>query len=541
MNNTDQNKDLLGAPEAEVQPEAAQPENTAPVEAAVTENIAPAEKKPARKLRGNGWKRGGMATLLSVVFIAIIVAVNIIVTALTQRFPSMDIDLTAQKLHSLSDQAQEIAKGITADTEIYLVGKEDAYRKDLLYANYGFQYSQVANLAERLQEANSHIKVEFVDPDTSPTLMAEYADESLTNGMVLVRTEKRHKILSVYDLFDMQQDQMTGGAQTYTKADSALAGALELVNLEKVPVLTVCTGHGELLYSENLGVFTDLMESQNFSVQEVDILTEDIPADTQVLMIPTPSNDYTQEEIQKVQDFLNNPEREEPVAVLATCHPTQRELPRLTGFLEEWGIEVHQGVVAESDAGRMAAANASYVLVDPAGGTALDGNSYNRLLAPSSAPLSFAFDSNGDITTRALWETGNSAYIITESTTQAEAENPETAQWAVAAMATKTLEVNGKESLRHVIVFGSSYVFTDSFLEATAFGNRDYITDLLQYAAGADDSAVTVQASAVQTNVMDVTCSRSTATLLGLGVFTVGLPLLILIAGLAIFLKRRHL
>ena len=31
---------------------------------------------------------------------------------------------------------------------------------------------------------------------------------------------------------------MTGGAQTYTKADSALAGALELVNLEKVPVLT---------------------------------------------------------------------------------------------------------------------------------------------------------------------------------------------------------------------------------------------------------------------------------------------------------------
>ena len=277
MNNTDQNKDLLGAPEAEVQPEAAQPENTAPVEAAAAENAAPAEKKPDRKLRGNGWKRGGMATLLSVVFIAIIVAVNIIVTALTQRFPSMDIDLTAQKLHSLSDQAQEIAKGITADTEIYLVGKEDAYRKDLLYANYGFQYSQVANLAERLQEANSHIKVEFVDPDTSPTLMAEYADESLTNGMVLVRTEKRHKILSVYDLFDMQQDQMTGGAQTYTKADSALAGALELVNLEKVPVLTVCTGHGELLYSENLGVFTDLMESQNFSVQEVDILTEDIP------------------------------------------------------------------------------------------------------------------------------------------------------------------------------------------------------------------------------------------------------------------------
>ncbi len=490
--------------------------------------------------KANKWKRGGMATLLSVVFVAIVVAVNIIITALTQRFPSMNIDLTVDRRNSLSQQALDIAGGITEDTDVILVGAEEAYRKDLLYANYGFKFSQIANLAERLSEANPHIKTQFADPDTNPDLMAQYSAESLTNGMVLVRTEKRYKVLTVYDMFDMTQSQTTGATQTYTKVDSALAGALEMVNLEKVPVLTICTGHGELLSTQNMGQFTALMESQNFSVQEVDMLTEEIPEDTQVLMLPTPTGDYTEEEIAKLQAFLGNTERAEPVALLATFHPSQPELPRISGFLEEWGIGVHSGVVAESDTGRMAAANASYVLVDPAGNT-LTENSYDRLLAPSSAPLSLVFDSNAGITTESLWRTAESAYVITESTTQEEADNPETASWTVAAMATKNVEVNGQQSPRYVIVFGSSFVFTDSFIEATAFGNRDYICDLLAFATATDGSAVTVTPDSVETNVMDVTISRGAATVLGLGVFTVGLPLLILAAGLVIFLKRRHL
>ena len=53
-----------------------------------------------------------MATALSVVFIAIVVALNLLVSALTDRFPSLDIDLTAQKVNSLSDQALEIAKNV---------------------------------------------------------------------------------------------------------------------------------------------------------------------------------------------------------------------------------------------------------------------------------------------------------------------------------------------------------------------------------------------------------------------------------------------
>ena len=55
------------------------------------------QKQPGKKLFNmNKVKRGGVTTLMTVVFIAIVIVLNVVVSALTQRFPSMDIDLTAE-------------------------------------------------------------------------------------------------------------------------------------------------------------------------------------------------------------------------------------------------------------------------------------------------------------------------------------------------------------------------------------------------------------------------------------------------------------
>ncbi len=511
-------------------------------EPAVTVQPEESEKRPGRVkgvLRSSKFKRGGMATLISVLFIAIVVVINVLVSLLTERFPSMNIDLTADKLNSLSDQALEIAKGVERETTIYLIGSEDSYRKDRIYSSYGLEYSQVANLADKLKEANPKISVEFVDPDTNPKFISDYTDENLTTGTVLVQTEKRYKALYASDMFVVQTNQETYQQETYSKVDSALAGALEVVNLDDVPVLAIATGHDEMLTSEVLGGFVNLMEGQNFQVEEVNFLTEEIPADTQVLMLPTPTTDYTEEELQKIRDFLDDETNQREAALLVTCHATQANLPRLAGFLEEWGIQVGEGGVIESDSSRMVASRPNYVLVDPSE-EFLTEETYENLMVADSSPLSLLFEGNGDIATRALWTTSDGAYVITEDMT-ALPEDPETSQQVVTALGTKMIQMDGKNVRRSVIVFGSSYVFTDSFISATAYGNRNYIRDLLQYCTGTDGSNVSVLNSQVQTNVLDVTASQSTVQLLGFGVFTVGLPLAILIVGLVIFLKRRHL
>lgn len=523
--------------------------------AAVTEEIVeqpvvpqPEAPKPKKKnpvvkaLRSNRFKHGGAATLMTVIFIAIVVVVNILVGLVTDRFPSLNIDLTADKVNTLSDQALDIAKGVEEETEIYLIGSEDAYRKNenVYYSNYGLELDQIANLADKLHEANSKITVQFIDPDTNPTFISEYPDDSLTTGTALVRTEKRYKVLNVSDMFTVQSNSTTGARETFSNVDSALAAALEVVNMDKVPVLTIATGHGEMLTTDTLAGFIDMMETDNFEIREIDLLTEEIPADTQLLMLPTPTTDYAEEEIAKLREYLDDEQRAEDIAMLVTFHTTQSELPRLSSFLEEWGISVGEGMVAETDSSRVALRNASYILVD-ANEDVLSDNSYSNLLAAASRPITLLFEGNGDVSTEALWTTADTAYVVTGDMTEADTENPDTAEQVVAATGYKSIKVDGDYKKRSVVVFGSSWVFTDTFMSASAFGNKSYVSDLMKLFTGTDGSDVSVWTQSVQTNTIDITASVGTLNLLGLGVFTIGLPVVILIAGLAIFLKRRHL
>ncbi len=499
-----------------------------------------APKKPRKNpFRSNKFKRGGMATLMTVVFIAIVVVLNVVVSALTERFPSMDIDLTAQGLNTLSEQALEIAKGVEQDTTIYLIGSEDAYENNQIYSSYGLEYSQVANLAKRLAEANSKIKVEFVDPDTNPTFISEYAEDNLATGKVLVKTEKRHRVLGVTDLFSLEQDQTTGAYNSYSLVDSALAAALEVVNLDEVPVFTIATGHGEMLTSDNMGSFLSMMEDQNFEVKEIDLLTEEIPEGTQVLMLPTPTTDYSPEEVNKLRAYLEDTSHSDPVTLLATCYPSQTSLPNYAAFLEEWGVKVESGVVAETDTSRMAVADASGVIVDPSADY-LSDNSYERLVSYYSAPLSLLFKGNNDISTAALWTTADSAYVVTEDITEEEAQNPDTSAQTLATLSSKIVQVDGSSITHSMVVFGSSNVFTDTFMGTSAFGDSSYITDLLLYLTGNDGSNVSVLTERVQTNVTDVSASRGTIDMLG-WLFGAIIPVAILAVGLVIFLKRRHL
>ena len=96
--------------------------------------------------------------------------------------------------------------------------------------------------------------------------------------------------------------------------------------------------------------------------------------------------------------------------------------------------------------------------------------------------------------------------MITEDTTEEEAADPETSSQVVATLSSKLVEVNDSYVSRSVMVFGSSVIFTDSFMNTTAFSDADYVRDLLLYITGTDASSVTTSTERVQTNVLDVTC-----------------------------------
>ncbi len=484
-----------------------------------------------KALRSNKFKRGGLSTLMCVVFIAIVIVLNLVVSTLSQRFPSMNIDLTAQKINTLSDQALEIAKGIEEETRIYLIGSEDAYRKDQISSQV--KYSQVANLADRLKEANGKIKTQYIDPDKNPQFISQYASESLTTGKVLVETDKRYRVLTTNDFFG--QDQQT--YEIYSKVDSALAAALEAVNLDKVPVVAVVTGHGELLGSDMRSSFDGLLERENFDVQEIELLTGEIPEEAQVVLITAPSTDYTDGEIEKLRTFLASDGPLSDRTVMVTCDYAQGELPKLAEFLEEWGVKAEQGLVAETDSSQVLM-DATSIFASSAE-EVLEDNAYRVLVSPRTTPLSMVFSANDEIGVQKLWVSSDSAYVFTDD--MKEGDTPKTGEQLLATLSSKIVQDGNDIYSKNVVMFGSTQMFVSSYLSNT-FSNRQYLMDLFHYVTATDDSSVTtVLTEEVTTTAVDITASAATLNMLGLGVFTVGIPLALLIAGIVVFLKRRHL
>lgn len=486
------------------------------------------------------FKHGSLAVVFTVVFIAVIIVINVLVSALTTRFPSMNFDLTKEGLNTLSDEATDVAKEIVNETTIYIIGSEDAIRGDEVYSNYSLKYSQVANLADRLHELNDKIKVEYIDPDMNPQFISDYADDSLTTGKVMVKTDKRHKTLAVTDLFSIQQDSSTGQYNYYSKVDGALANALYLVNLDTVPVVAFATGHNEMLtVSDNLSTFTGMLNDNNFEVKEFNMLTDEIPEDASIVVLGTPTTDYTSEELSKLEAYLDDEKMASSRTLYVMTAPNAgwSSMPNLSSFLAEWGMEPQSQEVLESNTNNTLY-NMPYAIFANVTDSVLS-KTYDNVVKVQAAPVKRLFTANNDISTYSVIETSDTAYL---SNDEKVLETPETDTYTILAFAQRYMDNQGK-ICANVVVDGCAADFYDgsSLLGNSTFGNKDVTLDLIKNLTGTTDTRVGLTVNQTQTNTMDISASSAVTWSIGMMLFTIMVPVAVLVIGLVIFLRRRHL
>lgn len=486
------------------------------------------------------FKHGSLAVVFTVVFIAVIIVINVLVSALTTRFPSMNFDLTKEGLNTLSDEATDVAKEIVNETTIYIIGSEDAIRGDEVYSNYSLKYSQVANLADRLHELNDKIKVEYIDPDMNPQFISDYADDSLTTGKVMVKTDKRHKTLAVTDLFSIQQDSSTGQYNYYSKVDGALANALYLVNLDTVPVVAFATGHNEMLtVSDNLSTFTGMLNDNNFEVKEFNMLTDEIPEDASIVVLGTPTTDYTSEELSKLEAYLGDEKMASSRTLYVMTAPNAgwSSMPNLSSFLAEWGMEPQSQEVLESNTNNTLY-NMPYAIFANVTDSVLS-KTYDNVVKVQAAPVKRLFTANNDISTYSVIETSDTAYL---SNDEKVLETPETDTYTILAFAQRYMDNQGK-ICANVVVDGCAADFYDgsSLLGNSTFGNKDVTLDLIKNLTGTTDTRVGLTVNQTQTNTMDISASSAVTWSIGMMLFTIMVPVAVLVIGLVIFLRRRHL
>ena len=486
-------------------------------------------------LKSQRFRHGAASTGITIGVIAVVILLNVVVSLLVERFPSLNIDMTATGGNTLSQTSVDVANAVSEETTIYILAREEYVKNDQLYAQYGFTYSQVDVLAKKFAEINSNIKVQYVDLDANPGFASEYAGENLHTGDVIVQTPLRYRRLTVDDLFSANMQTYTA----YTKVDSALASAIYQVNVKDLPVVAFATGHNEML---DTSAFEQLLTDNGFETTEFALLTDEIPENAQVIFLPTPATDYTDEEISKLETFL---EGDGDRSLFVAFHPGQEELPTLSAFLKDWGIAATDNEIRETDMSHMLANSygylTNYILVQMDSELDFEGKSdYGYLAMPNARQLERLFTSEAGVTTYTLLSSYDTSYAAYPHSSEPTGDE-EKASYPLALLAQKVKNSDSGSSKSSVVALGSSMMLTDDLINTSTFGNGSYMLDLLRYATGTTDSSSPVEIVTTAINSADLVLTMDQAKWLGLGAFTIGILLVVLVIGFVVFFRRRHL
>lgn len=507
-----------------------------------TKEAAPAEasvkkekKKGPKGLNNPKFKHGAMATGLTAGFIVIIILINVVVGILGERFPSINVDMTKTGSNTLSEDALKVIDGVDQKTEMYLIGSDDTL------SQYEF-YVQLENMMERIVERNGNISFEKVDPVDNPAFMSKYTSDGLTSLDVLVKTENRYRIVKSTTLFPYTQDQTTGQSVQYNDSSAALANAISAVNSDAMPVVAVDTGHSPVMSVDS---FTSELEKNNFEIKEFNLLTDEIPENTQVIILPSPTTDLTEDEVEKVNSYLNDEEASEYRNLVVLYTPQMAQMPNLQTLMNEWGLDVapQTEVVATSDGSYVQYTD--YIIANLTDEVDLQGkSSYGYLLAPMSCPVDVLWNGRNEITTSVLMKSPSDAERLTYNEETEKMETVATGEENLIAMGTKMYKYDSNAYRNsNVVAVGCGLFIDGSFIgdSATAFSNKDYAIDLFKYLTDTTGTTAAVASNKVQLYAQDITMSDAEVKGWGLYTFMIGIPVAFLVVGVVVFFKRRHL
>lgn len=279
-------------------------------------------------------------TSLTALLILIIVAACIGLNIAVEEANWADIDVTKDKIYSLSDMSQQIAESIDKDVEIILLNMES-------YEDFANKYNSV----------NKKITVEVIEDTTTAgeALSDEYGLTS-DNQVIIVRSGDRYKILSSYDLYTM--DYTTYEYKDIT--EEAFTNAILDVTTDVKPVIYNLTGHNK--YStEYLYYFSADLEDEAYKFEDLDLLTTgDVPDDCSVLMITTLAEDITEAERDAILEYIQTGGK---IIIFSDPNTTGKEMPNFQDVLNEYGISISEGVMLEQDSSRMLSGSPSAIIV----------------------------------------------------------------------------------------------------------------------------------------------------------------------------------
>lgn len=452
--------------------------------------------------------------------VIIVLLLNAILISLNDKI-SLEFDFTEDQIFALTEESEKIADQIDEPTDIII----------LTTGTESETLSMVENVLTKYTQRNSNITVREVDVVKNPAEIQAYAQEiaKLSVGSLLIKRGDRHEFINSQDFFSQN-----GFSYIERVVTTKLATFIDGMTLSAV---SFTTGHGEQVSSNA----TKVLEMGGYSIEQLDTLTQDFPEDASksVVIISAPQSDFSVEEIDKLDSYLD---RGGNVQIYFDPIYASPDLPNLTSYLEEdWGIIRNTDVVLDmsnmiENSTFMIAETTDHEITNPL------AESQKRAGYGPANSLSRAADKPVSVEIEALLSSTSSAYAkesidaLQAQQDMQKASGDAAGPFDVLVAATRqTSNVENEQFTGRLIVGGSVLIF-DTLTTDTRFANEDILLNSISWMKGGEAS-ITVRAKMLPGGSMSLTKAQFWTWFV---ILVIVVPLAVLGAGITVFMKRRY-
>lgn len=464
-------------------------------------------------------KNGSYSMIMTVVFVAVVVVINMIVGEIPSRYTQ--IDVSDSGLYSIGKETKKVLKELDKDVTIYQI------------AQSGYEDENISSLLNRYKDESKHINVEVKDPVVNPKFVSDYTNEQISANSLIIESGEKSKIINYNDMYESSLDYNTYSYQTTGfDGEGQITSAIGYVTSENLPVLYTLEGHGEKSLSTDM---KDSIEKANIDVQELNLLTEEsVPEDADCLMVLSPTTDISSAEKDAVLKYLENGGK----AIIFSDY-TEAELKNFDAILENYGVKCAEGLVFEGDAQHYAMQMPYYLVPDVKSTEASSeaAASDYLTLAPFAQGIQKLDDVRDTVKIESILTTSDSAYSKTNmNSSQIEKEEGDVdGPFDIGVSITESL-ADGKET--QIVYYSTANIIDSQINQMVSGGNQQLVIESLKWLANAEESAsVSIPSKSLQVASLSLTEYDTSFW----KIWVIGIiPGVFLVLGFVIWFKRRR-
>lgn len=469
------------------------------------------------------------AALTALVIVAVIL-LNLIFGILGERY-DLKADITGGGVFTLSSETKEVVSSLDKDITVYYATNADS------------RSTRYREILGEFEKSSEFITVTEVNVDTDPGFTRQYQIKNYNSVVVECEATGKKRVVdnSIIEQSLVNDNGIENNKVNYL--EGYVSAAIRYVTSDDPLMIYVAMGHGEAVENPSmLDYLMNMLYAEGMSVKIVDLTTDEISSDADMLLIAGPTVDFTDAEIKKMDDYL-----EEGGRVQYYSNPSY-ELPGINAYFEQnWSVRINNDCVSDKNSGYIAQSLSGNYLIPVINEHSM--TSFLRAVGTNIRVLegdtnSIEVTEKDGIEANVLVSTSESGVSMTREdwVRKNNRENysiSKEGKQDITVYLRKNPLYNTETSAR-LLVSGSCYMLFDRYFDSTGgYGDKDLVIKSINYMSGIEDAPVSVASKNVIKEKMEILDQNTlnVCIILLVGV----IPLIMFAYGIYVFVRRHRL